>query len=75
MVGTVIEEVEIPAGEGIAKQGVRVKVEGQAYYTGMHTFVVEEGNLIGQQGSAFDKLGTELGDRMPLVDLEAKLRG
>jgi trans-L-3-hydroxyproline dehydratase len=75
MVGTVIEEVEIPAGEGIAKQGVRVKVEGQAYYTGMHTFIVEEGDLIGEQGFAFDKLGTELGDRIPLVDLEAKWRG
>ena len=75
MVGTVIEEVEIPAGEGIAKQGVRVKVEGQAYYTGMHTFIVEEGDLIGEQGFAFDKLGTELGDRVPLVDLEAKWRG
>jgi trans-L-3-hydroxyproline dehydratase len=75
MIGTVIEEVEIPAGEGIAKQGVRVKVEGQAYYTGMHTFVVEEGDLIGEQGFTFDKLGAELADRVPLVNLEAKWRG
>ena len=71
MVGTVVEEVEIPGGEGIAKRGVRVKVEGHAYYTGTHTFMVEEGDPIGEQGFAFDKLGM---DRVPLVDLEAKWR-
>jgi trans-L-3-hydroxyproline dehydratase len=57
MIGTVVEEVDIPGGTGIAKRGVRVKVEGQAYYTGTHTFLVEELDPIGEQGFAFDKLG------------------
>lgn len=57
MVGTVVEEVDIPGAEGIAKRGVRVQVEGKAYYTGTHTFVVEKHDPIGEQGFAFDKLG------------------
>ena len=57
MVGTVVEEIEITGGEGITQRGVRVKVEGQAYYTGTHTFMVEELDPIGEQGFAFDKLG------------------
>lgn len=55
MVGTVVEEVDIPGGEAIARRGVRVKVEGQAYYTGTHKFMVEELDPI-EQGFTFDKL-------------------
>jgi trans-L-3-hydroxyproline dehydratase len=57
MVGTVIEEVDIAGAEGIAKRGVHVKVEGQAYYTGTQAFIVEELDPIGEQGFAFDRLG------------------
>jgi trans-L-3-hydroxyproline dehydratase len=59
MVGTVVEEVDVPGGEGAAKRGVRVKVEGQAYYTGTYTFIVEDLDSIGERGFAFDKLSYE----------------
>jgi len=57
MVGTVVEEVEISGSMEIAKHGVRVKVEGQAYYAGTHAPMVEGLDPIGERGFAFDQLG------------------
>ncbi|KAL2012402.1 hypothetical protein VTN00DRAFT_5120 [Thermoascus crustaceus] len=47
---SIVEEVEIAGGEGIKANGVLVRVEGQAYYTGSSTFIVEEDDPISVKG-------------------------
>ena len=49
-VGSVVEELEQPNVGGGSQACVRVKVEGNAYYTGFHCFVVEDGDRIGAKG-------------------------
>lgn len=49
-VGSVIEEMD---------SSVRVKLEGFAYYTGSHTFIVEEGDMLGDEGFTLDSLRAE----------------
>ncbi|KEY74574.1 hypothetical protein S7711_07176 [Stachybotrys chartarum IBT 7711] len=39
--GTSVQEVEIAGGHGISSKGVVVRVEGQAFYTGAMTFIIE----------------------------------
>lgn len=51
------KEVEIPGGNDISGRGVVVKVEGNAYYTGTATFVVEETDPL-QNGFSFAALTT-----------------
>lgn len=46
----IVQECEITGGKGISSTGVVVKVEGQAYYTGTSTFVVEPGDTISCSG-------------------------
>jgi len=53
-VGTPFVEDETFSAHGI--KGVRVKVEGHAYYTGFHTFVVEEEDRLGKEGFLFSSL-------------------
>ncbi|KAL2217358.1 putative proline racemase [Thermoascus aurantiacus ATCC 26904] len=47
---SIVEEVKIPGAEGVAADGVLVRVEGQAYYTGCSTFIVEESDPISANG-------------------------
>lgn len=58
-VGTPIEGVDVPVpnAQGGLWKGVRVRVEGKAYYTGFHSFVREEGDVVGQQGFDIRRLG------------------
>ena len=51
-VGTVVEEV----GRQSSLPVVHVKVEGFAYYTGTHTFVVEDTDPLGEEGFLFNEL-------------------
>ena len=53
-VGTILDNPE-PA-DRFRESSVRVKVEGKAYYTGHHSFVVEESDVIGQEGFSFNHL-------------------
>ena len=46
----IVEEVKIDGGKGVFSTGVVVQVEGQAYYTGTSTFVVEDGDGISSSG-------------------------
>lgn len=57
-VGRAVEEVEIGGGDGDREKikGVRVEVSGWANYTGVNTFVVEEGDEVGA-GFSFEALG------------------
>lgn len=57
-VGSVVEEV--PAlynNEQLLGPVVRVKIEGYAYYTGYHVFVVEKEDALGDGGFLFTRLG------------------
>ncbi|KAB2578724.1 Trans-L-3-hydroxyproline dehydratase [Lasiodiplodia theobromae] len=56
-VGRAVEEVEIGGGEGEKIKGVRVEVSGWANFTGVNTFVVEEGDEVGA-GFSFEALGS-----------------
>ncbi|KAH8880835.1 putative proline racemase [Thozetella sp. PMI_491] len=40
-IGSNVEEVEIAGGRGISSKGVVVRIEGEAFYTGTATFVLE----------------------------------
>lgn len=53
---TGVDESAVGSG-GHASAAVRVRVEGFAYYTGFHSFVVEEVDPIGEQGFTFNRLG------------------
>ncbi|KAK5008593.1 hypothetical protein LTR28_003767 [Elasticomyces elasticus] len=57
-VGAPCAEVEIGGAEGIAKRGVRVKIEGQAFYTGFSSFIVETHDFLPQGGFAFRSLAS-----------------
>lgn len=52
--GTVVYEVKIPDRHGRDIDAVLVKVEGYAYYTSFHTFVVEPNDNIGRKGFLLD---------------------
>lgn len=52
----ILEEVAIEGAEGIASTGVVVQVEGQAFYTGSSTFVVEDGDAISSGGFSMKDL-------------------
>lgn len=59
-VGRAVEEVDIgggDGGDGEKIKGVRVEVSGWANYTGVNTFVVEEGDEVGA-GFSFEALGS-----------------
>ncbi|KAH7410714.1 putative proline racemase [Cadophora sp. MPI-SDFR-AT-0126] len=49
-VGSVVEELEQPKVDGGSQACVRVKVEGNAYYTGFHCFIVEDADRVGAKG-------------------------
>lgn len=53
---TIVEEVDIEGGKGVSAKGVAVAVEGQAFYTGTSTFVVEDGDAIGSSGFSMNHL-------------------
>ncbi|PVH78462.1 putative proline racemase [Cadophora sp. DSE1049] len=55
-VGSVVEELEQPKVGGGSQAYVRVKVEGNAYYTGFHCFVIEDGDRIGAKGFSLKSL-------------------
>ncbi|KAK4905170.1 hypothetical protein LTR28_000806 [Elasticomyces elasticus] len=57
-VGSPCAEVETSGADGIAKRGVHVKVEGQAFYTGFSSFVVETQDFLPQDGFAFRDLAS-----------------
>ncbi|KAJ9156431.1 Trans-L-3-hydroxyproline dehydratase [Pleurostoma richardsiae] len=40
-VGSNVEEVDIAGGHGVSAKGVVVRIEGEAFYTGATTFVIE----------------------------------
>lgn len=50
-------EEDIVDVNGHALRAVRVRVEGFAYYTGFHSFVVEDVDPVGEQGFTFNRLG------------------
>ncbi|QDS70997.1 hypothetical protein FKW77_007730 [Venturia effusa] len=54
-VGEPVEEVRLPNLHGREINAIIVKVEGQAYYTGFNTFVVEDDDPLAE-GFLFDKL-------------------
>lgn len=55
--GSVIEELgDVVIGDN-SRPSVRVKVEGFAYYTGFHSFVVEDIDPIGERAFTFARLG------------------
>jgi trans-L-3-hydroxyproline dehydratase len=56
--GSVVEELEEMRIRGQQRRAVRVRVEGFAYYTGFHSFVVEDLDPIGEQGFTFNRLGS-----------------
>ncbi|KAI9730590.1 MAG: Trans-L-3-hydroxyproline dehydratase [Cirrosporium novae-zelandiae] len=57
--GEVVEELKIEGVKGIAENGVRVKVEGQAYYTGSQTFIVEEADSISAKGFSMKSVASQ----------------
>ena len=56
-IGRVIEDLVPVTIRGQRQQPVRVRVEDFAYYTGFHSFVVEEVDPIGEDGFTFSRLG------------------
>lgn len=56
-VGEAVRKVSIPTSHGPDIEGVLVKIEGFAYYTGLHTFVVEQGDKLGQNGFLLNTSG------------------
>lgn len=54
---SIVDEVKISNKRGPDIDGVLVRIEGRAYYTGFHTFIVEPNDKIGQQGFLLDTSG------------------
>ncbi|PSN69520.1 putative proline racemase [Corynespora cassiicola Philippines] len=55
--GRVVEELASISANAPNARGIRVEVQGSAYYTGEHRFVMEEGDLLGGSGFLIDNLG------------------
>lgn len=56
-VGCIVEEGLMPAGDGSSMPFVRVRVEGDAFYTGHHIFVSEEEDRVGRDGFSLTDVG------------------
>ena len=60
-VGAIVEECKLRDGHGRdVRDAVRVRVEGHAYYTGAHTFVMEEGDVVSEKGFSMKSVAQDL---------------
>ena len=60
-VGAIVEECRLRDGQGReVRDAVRVRVEGHAYYTGAHTFVMEEGDVVSEKGFSMKSVAQDL---------------
>ena len=55
---SIVDEVDVPGGaQGqVVARGVRVRVEGRAFYTGSSTFVAEPGDATAESGFTLDSV-------------------